>query len=161
MEFMGCQYPHDVMIQVNELAKDVLENHRNMNKGGLRRTLVSGSTAANSKVNKTNTSYKRSADEPAPNSAPAKQIKYMNFVSASSEEPEKKETEEGFNLPPLKNTGKSSNQMTGSSISNFIQGLRREGEKDKDVIVLDDDDEKDDDVQDDYPPDRRRTFKSQ
>jgi len=165
MEFMGCQYPHDVMIQVNELAKDVLENHRNMNKGGLRRTLVSGSTAANSKVNKTNTSYKRSADEPAPNSTPAKQIKYMNFVSASSEEPEKKETEggfkEGFILPPLKNSGNSSNQMTGSSISNFIQGLRREGEKDKDVIVLDDDDEKDDDVQDDYPPDRRRTFKSQ
>ena len=55
--------------------------------------------------------------------------------------------------------------MTGSSISNFIQGLRREGEKDKDVIVLDDDDEKvdekSDDVQDDYPPDRHRTFKSQ
>jgi len=165
IEFMGCQYPHDVMIQVNELAKDILEKHRNLNKGGLQRTLVSGSTAANSKVNKTNTSYKRSADESAPpNSTPAKQTKYMNFVSASSGESEKKETEggfkEGFILPPLKTTGNNSNQLSGSSISNFLQGVRKESEKDTDVIVLDNNEEEKD-VQDDYPPDRPRTFKSQ
>jgi len=52
MEFMGCQYPIDVMNQVEELGEELLEKYRSSRKGYSKRTFVSGSTAAHSKVNR-------------------------------------------------------------------------------------------------------------
>jgi len=52
MEFMGCQYPIDVMNQIEELGEELLEKYRSSRKGYSKRTFVSGSTAAHSKVNR-------------------------------------------------------------------------------------------------------------
>ena len=52
MEFMGCQYPQDTMEQINELSFGIVTEFRENQKGKLKRTFVSGSDAANKKVNR-------------------------------------------------------------------------------------------------------------
>ena len=51
MEFLGCQYPKETMDQINELSFGIVTDFREERKGKLQRTFVSGSTAANKKVN--------------------------------------------------------------------------------------------------------------
>merc|ERR1712200_378947 len=48
----GCQYPIDVMNQIEELGEELLEKYISSRKGYSKRTFVSGSTAAHSKVNR-------------------------------------------------------------------------------------------------------------
>jgi len=52
VEFMGCQYPHETMEQLNELSYGIVTEFREKQKGKLKRTFVSGSDAANKKVNR-------------------------------------------------------------------------------------------------------------
>ena len=52
MEFLGCQYPKETMDQINELSFGIVTDFREERKGKLQRTFVSGSTAANKKVNR-------------------------------------------------------------------------------------------------------------
>ena len=51
-EFMGCQYPQETMDQLNELSFGIVTEFRENQKGKLKRTFVSGSDAANKKVNR-------------------------------------------------------------------------------------------------------------
>jgi len=104
IEFMGCAYPHETMKKVSELSRGIVEEFRERKKGKLQRTFVSGSAAANSKVNKT--SNKRPGSKDASSELPLKQSKYANFVSSSSNDDNSKVTE-GFILPPKKPTAKS------------------------------------------------------
>ncbi|KPI96471.1 NF-kappa-B-repressing factor [Papilio xuthus] len=46
MEFMGCRYPAEVMLEVSRLAEDVATNYRKSRLNKLQRTFVSASTAA-------------------------------------------------------------------------------------------------------------------
>ena len=52
VEFMGCQYPKETMELVEELAFGIVQDHRERQKNRLQRTFVSGSDAANGKVNR-------------------------------------------------------------------------------------------------------------
>jgi len=115
IEFMGCRYPEDTMKQIEELAGDIVDEFREKRGDRIQRTFVSGSAAANSKVNRSNPNYnqgaaavgdKRPADQDSQSGS--KRMKYGNFVSASdaSETPEMKETE-GFILPPANKKGES------------------------------------------------------
>ena len=52
IEFLGCQYPPETMEQINELSFGLVTEFREQQKGKLQRTFVSGSTAANKKVNR-------------------------------------------------------------------------------------------------------------
>ena len=52
MEFMGCQYPQETMEQINELSFGIVTDFREKQKSKLKRTFVSGSDAANKKVNR-------------------------------------------------------------------------------------------------------------
>ena len=52
VEFLGCQYPKETMDQINELSFGITAEFREKQKGKLQRTFVSGSTAANKKVNR-------------------------------------------------------------------------------------------------------------
>ena len=52
IEFMGCRYPKETMDEVEELAFGIVQEYRENQKHRLKRTFVSGSDAANSKVNK-------------------------------------------------------------------------------------------------------------
>ena len=52
MEFLGCQYPQETMDHINELSFGIVTDFREQRKGKLQRTFVSGSTAANKKVNR-------------------------------------------------------------------------------------------------------------
>ena len=52
IEFLGCQYPKETMDQINELSFGIVTEFRENQKGKLQRTFVSGSTAANKKVNR-------------------------------------------------------------------------------------------------------------
>ena len=52
IEFLGCQYPKETMDQINELSFGIVAEFREKQKGKLQRTFVSGSTAANKKVNR-------------------------------------------------------------------------------------------------------------
>ena len=52
VEFLGCQYPQETMDQINELSFGIVAEFRENQKGKLQRTFVSGSTAANKKVNR-------------------------------------------------------------------------------------------------------------
>jgi len=107
IEFYGCRYPSDTMTQIQELARDILEEFRAKRGNRLQRTFVSGSTAANAKVNRTNAlkpgeqSSKRSSEEAA---SPEKKMKYSMFVAATKEPAEEESTgfKEGFVLPPIK-----------------------------------------------------------
>ncbi|XP_023329460.1 partner of xrn-2 protein 1 [Eurytemora carolleeae] len=53
IEFMGCQYPQDTMDLIDELSMGLVQDYRENQKGKLQRTFVSGSVAANKKVNRT------------------------------------------------------------------------------------------------------------
>lgn len=50
IEFLGCRYPNETMARVAELAKGVVEDFREKKKNTLKRTFVTASDAANSKV---------------------------------------------------------------------------------------------------------------
>ena len=52
IEFLGCQYPQETMDQIKELSFGIVTDFREKQKGKLQRTFVSGSTAANKKVNR-------------------------------------------------------------------------------------------------------------
>ena len=52
IEFLGCQYPSETMEQITELSFGIVGEYREQQKGKLKRTFVSGSTAANKKVNR-------------------------------------------------------------------------------------------------------------
>ena len=52
IEFLGCQYPEETMEQIRELSFGIVGEYRESKKGKLQRTFVSGSTAANKKVNR-------------------------------------------------------------------------------------------------------------
>ena len=52
IEFLGCQYPGETMEQIQELSFGIVGEYREKQKGKLQRTFVSGSTAANKKVNR-------------------------------------------------------------------------------------------------------------
>lgn len=45
MEFMGCRYPSETMILVNELSQDIAKDFRDSRKDRLKRTFVSASDA--------------------------------------------------------------------------------------------------------------------
>ncbi|OWR51562.1 NF-kappa-B-repressing factor [Danaus plexippus plexippus] len=46
IEFMGCRYPNEVMLEVSRLSNEVAEEYRKMKKMKLQRTFVSASEAA-------------------------------------------------------------------------------------------------------------------
>jgi len=50
VEFLGCKYSSDVMKQISELSRGVVEKYRNSRDGRLKRTFVGGSEAAQNKV---------------------------------------------------------------------------------------------------------------
>jgi len=50
VEFLGCKYSRDVMKQISELSKGVVEKYRRSRDGRLKRTFVGGSEAAQNKV---------------------------------------------------------------------------------------------------------------
>ena len=52
VEFLGCQYPAETMEQIQELSLGIVADYREQKKGKLQRTFVSGSSAANKKVNR-------------------------------------------------------------------------------------------------------------
>eukprot|EP00088_Acartia_fossae_P012798 TRINITY_DN16623_c0_g1_i1.p1 TRINITY_DN16623_c0_g1~~TRINITY_DN16623_c0_g1_i1.p1 ORF type:complete len:122 (+),score=12.36 TRINITY_DN16623_c0_g1_i1:55-366(+) len=52
IEFMGCQYPQDTMELIQELSMGLVDDFREAQRGKLQRTFVSGSDAANKKVNR-------------------------------------------------------------------------------------------------------------
>lgn len=52
IEFMGCQYPKETMEHISELSFGIVTEFREQQKGKLQRTFVSGSDAANRKVNR-------------------------------------------------------------------------------------------------------------
>jgi len=52
IEFMGCQYPQETMDLIQELSGGLVDDFRDNQKGKLQRTFVSGSDAANKKVNR-------------------------------------------------------------------------------------------------------------
>jgi len=52
MEFMGCQYPQETQERINELSFGIVNDFREGQKNKLKRTFVSGSDAANRKVNR-------------------------------------------------------------------------------------------------------------
>merc|ERR1719278_56764 len=79
IEFLGCSYPPDTMKQIAELSRGIVEDYRAEKRGKLQRTLYSGSSAANSRVNKTGN--KRSSPDP-PLVPQPKLSKYGNFVSS-------------------------------------------------------------------------------
>ncbi|XP_023330843.1 uncharacterized protein LOC111703196 isoform X2 [Eurytemora carolleeae] len=112
IEFMGCTYPHDTMVLIRELSVGVVEEFRENRRGRLQRTFVSGSAAANSKINRTNPSFKNTGEEGENTSLKrsgegegeylSKRTKYANFVAASDSNSEIKEIP-GFILPPANN----------------------------------------------------------
>jgi hypothetical protein len=52
MEFMGVQYPHETMEQINELSFGIVNDFRDGQKDKLKRTFVSSAEAAHKKVNR-------------------------------------------------------------------------------------------------------------
>lgn len=50
VEFLGCKYSNEVMIQISELSKGVIENYRKSRDGRLKRTFVGAAQAAQNKV---------------------------------------------------------------------------------------------------------------
>jgi hypothetical protein len=52
IEFMGCEYPEDTMTLIAEMSVGLSEEYRDGKKGKLQRTFISGSIAANNKVNR-------------------------------------------------------------------------------------------------------------
>ncbi|KAL0859094.1 hypothetical protein ABMA27_010937 [Loxostege sticticalis] len=46
MEFMGCRYPSELMLEVSRLSQEIVQSYRNSKKNKLQRTFVSASTAA-------------------------------------------------------------------------------------------------------------------
>ena len=52
MEFRGVQYPAETMDRINELSFGIVTDFREGQKDKLKRTFVSGSDAANRKVNR-------------------------------------------------------------------------------------------------------------
>lgn len=50
VEFLGCRYPDKTMQLVAELSKGVADDHREKQKGKLKRTFVQASDAAGAKV---------------------------------------------------------------------------------------------------------------
>jgi len=101
IEFLGCSYPPDTMRRVAALAGNMVQEFREKARGRLKRTFVSGSEAANSKINRLNPSLKRSmAEGEDGNVFEPKQTltKYGNFVKSSAPPLETKN--EGYVLPP-------------------------------------------------------------
>lgn len=50
VEFLGCRYSNDVMVQICELSKGVVEKYRKSRDGRLKRTFVGAAEAAQNKV---------------------------------------------------------------------------------------------------------------
>lgn len=50
VEFLGCRYSNEVMEQICELSKGVIEKYRKSRDGRLKRTFVGASEAAERKV---------------------------------------------------------------------------------------------------------------
>lgn len=50
VEFLGCRYGNEVMEQICELAKGVVEKYRQSRDGRLKRTFVGAAEAAQNKV---------------------------------------------------------------------------------------------------------------
>ena len=114
--------------QIAELSKGIVEEFRESKKGKLQRTFVSGSDAANSKVNRTNN--KRPNNDAESNEPPTKASKYGNFVSfvASSSNEDVPKKIEGFILPPKK-VGKEPSSDFMGFCNNVIQNSRVEEPK--------------------------------
>jgi len=91
------------MTQVQELARDVIKEYNvKMGDNRITRTLVSVSSAAKDKVNKTNASVKRSASDIDDSVGTlGKKPKFMNFVASTSNDEEPKKSTDGFILPPI------------------------------------------------------------
>jgi len=97
-----------------------VEEFRERKKCKLQRTFVSGSDAANSKVNRT--SAKRSINAATLLEPPQKISKYGNFVASSSSEDGPKKID-GFILPPKKPAKEPSSDFMGFC-NNIIQNSR-------------------------------------
>lgn len=54
VEFLGCRYSSEVMLQIDAMASDLLKQFRSTSKTNIRRTLVSADVATASKYRKTN-----------------------------------------------------------------------------------------------------------
>lgn len=50
VEFLGCRYSNEVMIQISELSKGVVEKYRRSRDGRLKRTFVGADEAAQNKI---------------------------------------------------------------------------------------------------------------
>jgi hypothetical protein len=50
IELLGCKYSPDVMIQIGELSKGIVDDYRKSRSGRLQRTLKSSNEAAQNKV---------------------------------------------------------------------------------------------------------------
>lgn len=82
VEFMGCRYPKETMTLVEELSFGIVQEFRQRQKNVLKRTFVSGSDAAEARVNRVN--KRKSETNPTP-SVDLSNLKYGRFVSASNE----------------------------------------------------------------------------
>jgi hypothetical protein len=47
---LGCKYSRELMIQIAELSKGIIEEYRDSRTGRLKRTFVGGAEAARNKV---------------------------------------------------------------------------------------------------------------
>ncbi|CRK94951.1 CLUMA_CG008439, isoform A [Clunio marinus] len=50
VEFLGCRYSNEVMKQIAELSKGIIEKYRRSRQGRLKRTFVGAAEAAQNKV---------------------------------------------------------------------------------------------------------------
>lgn len=50
VEFLGCRYSNEVMTQISELSRGVIDDYRKSRASRLKRTFVGGSEAAQNKV---------------------------------------------------------------------------------------------------------------
>merc|ERR1711935_1079043 len=80
VEFLGCFYPPDTMRRIAELSKGIVEEFREKSRGKIKRTFVSGSDAANSKVNRLNPIVNKGSSGSGGSAKPLL-TKYGNFVS--------------------------------------------------------------------------------
>ncbi|GAB0094214.1 hypothetical protein DMENIID0001_094700 [Sergentomyia squamirostris] len=53
IEFLGCRYPKETMLRVQELSEEILKDFRDKRKNRLKRTFVAASDAASAKVKRT------------------------------------------------------------------------------------------------------------